>query len=231
MKANFLFILLSFAFVCFFGSCSDDFSCTDGKQNQGETGIDCGGPCDACTTGVSCSDGIQNGGETGVDCGGPCSTPCSTTPTCTDGVQNGTETGVDCGGSCSPCAATCSFSTNGSMAAQIDGAPFATDKIRAVSTGTNKLNIQACTGTKKITLNYEGAFQTGTFNAIAPNQPSFSDTGIDCLGDGVVVFTTFNTTTKTVSGTFSFACIDGNTSGGTGTHEVLSGNFTNIVYQ
>ncbi len=44
-------------------------SCSDGIQNQGETGIDCGGPCPACPT---CNDGIQNQGETGIDCGGPC---------------------------------------------------------------------------------------------------------------------------------------------------------------
>ncbi len=47
-------------------------SCSDGIQNQGETGIDCGGPCAPCPT---CSDGIQNQGETGIDCGGPCQ-PC-----------------------------------------------------------------------------------------------------------------------------------------------------------
>ena len=47
-------------------------TCNDGIQNQGETGIDCGGPCTACPT---CDDGIQNQGETGIDCGGPC-TPC-----------------------------------------------------------------------------------------------------------------------------------------------------------
>ncbi|MDQ3017295.1 MAG: GEVED domain-containing protein [Bacteroidota bacterium] len=51
-------------------------SCTDGIQNQGETGIDCGGPCAPCPT---CNDGIQNQGETGVDCGGPCS-PCPPPP-------------------------------------------------------------------------------------------------------------------------------------------------------
>lgn len=71
-------------------------TCSDGIQNQGEEGIDCGGPCEACDT---CMDGVQNGDETGVDCGGSCD-PC---PTCTDGVQNGDETGVDCGGSCDPC--------------------------------------------------------------------------------------------------------------------------------
>ncbi len=71
-------------------------TCNDGVQNQGETGIDCGGPCSACAT---CNDGVQNQGETGVDCGGPCSA-CAT---CNDGIQNQGETGVDCGGPCSPC--------------------------------------------------------------------------------------------------------------------------------
>nr|PIL97582.1 sushi domain (scr repeat) domain-containing protein [Toxoplasma gondii COUG] len=45
-------------------------SCTDGVQNGGETGVDCGGShCAPC---ASCGDGVQNNGETGVDCGGPC---------------------------------------------------------------------------------------------------------------------------------------------------------------
>ena len=44
-------------------------TCSDNVQNQGETGLDCGGPCGACPT---CSDGVQNQGEQRVDCGGPC---------------------------------------------------------------------------------------------------------------------------------------------------------------
>jgi hypothetical protein len=74
-------------------------TCYDGIQNQGETGIDCGGPCQACPT---CNDGIQNQGETGVDCGGPCQ-PCSSGATCSDGIQNQGETGIDCGGPCPAC--------------------------------------------------------------------------------------------------------------------------------
>lgn len=54
-------------------------TCSDGIQNQGETGIDCGGPCAACPP--SCTDGIQNQGETGIDCGGPCS-PCAVVSSC-----------------------------------------------------------------------------------------------------------------------------------------------------
>ena len=48
-------------------------TCSDGIRNQGEFGIDCGGPCDEVCP--SCADGILNQGETGIDCGGPCS-PC-----------------------------------------------------------------------------------------------------------------------------------------------------------
>jgi len=50
-----------------FTSCGEDETCTDGIQNQDETGIDCGGECTAC---ITCTDGIQNGDEEGVDCGG-----------------------------------------------------------------------------------------------------------------------------------------------------------------
>jgi len=51
----------------------------------------------------SCSDGLQNGGEAGIDCGGPCPTPCAT---CIDGLQNQGEESVDCGGPCPPCGYT-----------------------------------------------------------------------------------------------------------------------------
>lgn len=44
-------------------------SCSDTVRNQGESEVDCGGPCAPCAT---CADGIQNQGEQGLDCGGPC---------------------------------------------------------------------------------------------------------------------------------------------------------------
>lgn len=46
--------------------------CSNGIQDQGEEGIDCGGSCTSCPT---CTDGIKNGNETDVDCGGNCK-PC-----------------------------------------------------------------------------------------------------------------------------------------------------------
>jgi len=62
-------------------------SCSDRIQNQGETGIDCGGPCSQC---ASCTDGIQNQGESGIDCGGPCtscSSECDDSNSCTSDAQ------------------------------------------------------------------------------------------------------------------------------------------------
>ncbi len=75
-------------------------TCNDGIQNQGELGIDCGGPCPVCLPPpTTCSDGIQNQGEDGIDCGGPC----PACPDCNDGIQNQGETGIDCGGPCAAC--------------------------------------------------------------------------------------------------------------------------------
>jgi len=51
-------------------------TCDDGSQNQGEEGVDCGGPCPVACPEPTCDDGIQNQEEEGVDCGGPCAEPC-----------------------------------------------------------------------------------------------------------------------------------------------------------
>lgn len=96
-------------------------TCYDSWRNQGETLIDCGGPCAACPT---CSDGIKNQGEGDVDCGGGvceicgpgrscnsngdcssgiCSGNVCTEPSCFDGIKNGSEGGIDCGGNCARC--------------------------------------------------------------------------------------------------------------------------------
>lgn len=64
---NYFFLLMMSISLATFTGCGDDESCNDGIQNQDETGVDCGGACDAC---VSCADGIQNGDEEGIDCGG-----------------------------------------------------------------------------------------------------------------------------------------------------------------
>lgn len=62
---------VSYRFIDFVAE--GEVTCFDGIQNQGEEGVDCGGPCSPC---ASCFDGIRNQGEEDIDCGGPCE-PCS----------------------------------------------------------------------------------------------------------------------------------------------------------
>lgn len=228
-----LSLVLFSALIIALNSCKQTYSCTDGEQNQGETGIDCGdanGLCPPCANMPNCSDGIQNGGELGVDCGGPCSNPCNTTPTptCTDGIQNQGETGIDCGGPCSPCTTP----TTGSMTAVIDGTAWTATNVSGLNTG-GKLNLIgksfSAVDTIEIRLVHGGAFATGTYDFTAINPATYAQGPIQCISsDGTITFTTFNTTTKTVTGTFTFNCTDAGS--GTGSHAITTGVFTNIVY-
>jgi len=115
--------------LCCFAACSfPDYQvvnasshCSDGKANGDETGVDCGGSCEACPT---CDDPKPNGNESDTDCNEDCSPHCLTgepcrrdadcaslvcvdrscrPPSCSDQVRNGYETGVDCGGACKAC--------------------------------------------------------------------------------------------------------------------------------
>ena len=114
-------IYLLSVFVCtfiFLVACQPDANklektCFDEIQNQGETYIDCGGPCPVCQP--RCNDCLRNGEETRPDCGGP---DCPVCATCFDGIQNGhyintslnptvdtiwtlvMEKGIDCGYPC-----------------------------------------------------------------------------------------------------------------------------------
>ena len=58
-------------------------TCFDKIQNNGEVGIDCGGPCKPCS---QCGNDIKDKGEAGIDCGGPCR-PC--TVQCTSNLSCG----------------------------------------------------------------------------------------------------------------------------------------------
>lgn len=88
-----------FCFSFFLTSCLNDDNlipenCYDGVQNNGEAGVDCGGPCELCDP---CTNGLWDAdlGETWVDCGGECG-ECDQS---NNGIQDGDESGVDCGGS------------------------------------------------------------------------------------------------------------------------------------
>ena len=89
------------SFVCVGGVCELNRKCFNSVKDQGEFGVDCGGPCDACVVTTlprpplttipsittlpkttsslsflgSCFNGVLDVGEAGVDCGGSCP-PC-----------------------------------------------------------------------------------------------------------------------------------------------------------
>ncbi len=80
-----------------FGKCIPAH-CTDMDQDaaNGETDINCGGPCAPCTAGLKCNVRTDCEGE-GQCTGSP---KVCVAPTCGDSLKDGNETGVDCGGSC-----------------------------------------------------------------------------------------------------------------------------------
>jgi hypothetical protein len=195
-------------------------SCTDGKQNQDETAVDCGGTCSPCET---CSDGIKNQDETAVDCGGVCAA-CST---CSDGIQNGNETGVDCGGSCFPCPPTPTNPATQNTSLQVGGSGW----LNANCSASSSLSLVSINGQTNVYLNFGSAMtsgtyaiSTGTFSpntcqltvTSAPNQPptitwygktgsvivNATSTGITATINNVICTqTSFNFPVVAVSGT------------------------------
>lgn len=81
-------------------------TCFDEERNGSETGIDCGGDCEApCAEGLGCE--LDADCQSGVCDPRQCSNDlrlCCQPPRCDDNVQNGAEGAVDCGGStCDRC--------------------------------------------------------------------------------------------------------------------------------
>jgi hypothetical protein len=90
---------------CASGLCTGNLcvntSCTDGRRDGNETGVDCGGSdpsCNRCPNGSACNQGSDCASTSCV--AGVCSA-------CGDGALDGSESDVDCGGadpSCGRCA-------------------------------------------------------------------------------------------------------------------------------
>jgi hypothetical protein len=84
---------------CFGGRCVEP-TCADERQNQDETGVDCGGTCapaSACDDGVAC---LVN-----ADCASEYCFEDVCTDHCTSNRREADETDVNCGGDdCAPCA-------------------------------------------------------------------------------------------------------------------------------
>ena len=121
-------------------------TCSDGVKNQGESSIDCGGPCDKCQNGKSCNtndecqsdfcyfgtckapevclDGKLSPGEADIDCGGICPSKCLSGKNC-DSDKDCEENSKCKSSKCTTCAAgdtTCS-GTDKNVDSDGDGIP------------------------------------------------------------------------------------------------------------
>lgn len=150
----------------------------------------------------------------------------STTATCTDGIQNQDETGIDCGGAnCSACSTSqdlpliATITLNGSAS---NWKPPLGNSSATVS-NANTLLIVGNINSTQISLKYTGSFQQGNgLNAIA----NYSNGNDICSNQAATInFSSFNTTTKKISGTFAF---QGTTT--TGKTLQVSGIITNMSY-
>jgi len=220
-----LFILSGIFFV----SCQPDANkippCFNGVQDNGETGVDCGGTdCAPCPP--TCNDGVQNQGETEVDCGGPNCEPC---PTCFDGIQNGDEEGVDCGGTeCLPCPATCDDQMmNGQeegvdcggpdcvacnpnvleFSATIDGEPME----GPIGNGTillGTINVTGNSGDLTVSITFAANIDPGSYSIPVTASGFVSDNSVSppilFIGQsGDLIILTHDKANKTISGTFT----------------------------
>ncbi len=149
-------------------------TCVDGIQNQGETGVDCGGPCASCATdcnaniadiqppGSACNDGNANTTNDLYNSNCICLGD-SGTPSCSDGIMNQGEEGIDCGGPCTACETDCNTALIGVQA------PGSICDDGNTNTNNDTYNQNCiCTGTS-----------IGTCNDGIQNQ---GETAIDCGG-------------------------------------------------
>ena len=100
---------------CTSSECTGECACDDGACHQahcindapdvleGETDVDCGGPCRGCATGQHCVKDADCGSNVCDGAACPAESPCCQPPSCDDEAQNGDESGVDCGGGCPGC--------------------------------------------------------------------------------------------------------------------------------
>ena len=209
MNLRFLFVLSVIFAVLINASCGKGPTCDDGIQNQSELGIDCCGPCADCIGLVECNPNQI------------------VLPTCTDGVQNGSETGVDCGGSCTPCS---TVSAAKELTAKVDGATWTATTINAIRQNDSTLVLSGTAQNgSSIYITYTGNFTTGSAQVGDGMVATYlSPTAQSCgASEGSVTFTTFDTGTKKIAVSFSFAC---SVSGGS-SQSVTQGSFANITYQ
>ena len=166
----------------------------------------------------TCTDGVRNQGEQGIDCGGPCPGTCAN---CADGIMNQGETSVDCGGPCDPCYP--------SLRSRVNNVEWISTSRNAQQTPTG-IRIFGTGQLQNLTLWYNGSMTKGTTFSGNGFTGEFRDENgnlYTSTPSGSITFTTFDTISRTVAGTFSFIGRDTvlNTS-----VLITSGVFTELAY-
>ncbi len=196
-----LSILASFLFF----SCGDDESCSDGIQNQFETGIDCdiaGIICPFCDTSLI----VDPIDTTVVD-----TMEVDTTVTNPNACLNG---GIIC--------------------ADIEGGPWEALTAEDQNIGLFEIEMIAISGNAEMTLRYTGdkvpgttALDASTTAEMIYKGGSFNYSSSNSNGSGQLVITEFDTVNKTLTGTFNFVGYDVT---GVNSRTITNGRFNDLPY-
>lgn len=205
----FLCVLTILASLLIF-SCGNDASCTDGIQNQFETGIDCdinGIICPFCDTSLI------------VD---PVDTMMQDTMMQDTMMQ---DTMTNNTGACA---------NGGLICATIDGGTWESLSAEDENVGLFDIEILADNGTSEMTLRYSGDKVPGT-TTLSPTSNAemiykadlFSFRSTQGAGSGELNITEFDTTNKTITGTFNFVGYDVT---GVNSKSITDGKFNALPY-
>jgi len=199
-------------------ACNKAPSCSDGIQNQGELGIDCGGNnCPVC----NCYNGILDGSETDVDCGGDYCPCCD--PPCVDASTEEENCLL---------ADTCSYQINNG---QMD---FAKPNSFILENGNLAILIDKPGNSDRIQITQDASrFKVGTYDVMRTQvtlvsvQTEGGKNYSSSVGDsaGSVTFTKFESTLgcQYVSGNFDVTVFNSNNDGSS---LDLKGEFTEVKF-
>ena len=155
-------------------------TCSDNIKNQGEEGIDCGGPCSEecgiCNLNDVCDEEL---GEDSDNCPSDC-IGAGASNLCKNGKQDNNEEGIDCGGSCSAKCPSCNndgiceFDTFGETALQCQNDCSCGDKV-CDSTENDELSNTYCPqDCKRAVCNDNGLCELGENEDNCPNDCTIS---------------------------------------------------------
>jgi hypothetical protein len=171
-------------------------TCSDNRQNQDETGHDCGGTCGGCRANNTCL--TTSDCASGLTCTGYV---CRESGTCSDMTKNQDETDVDCGGS--SCTARCDAGESCQASSDCDTASGyacvgSTCKIEVCNNNTKDMNESdvdcggssvcgACGDGKACTAGTDCASSTCIDNTCLPatcgnDTKDAGETDVDCGG-------------------------------------------------